>query len=257
MEYSRFFNGTAEDRRRYNASDFAGYFESGYSDGVYRKSGLITLRCTNTGLDMNTKISIGAALIKGYQYLIKDTPLILTHDTAHATYNRIDRIVLRLDLNDSARNIKAFILKGMPGENPIAPSLTRNSLIYEISLAQVLIPANSSTIPIVNITDERMNRSVCGVVTSQVDAEYLNLEDYTMEVTAFDEFNDPLEVCYFNRDGILLEKSVLADKDENGKYTTLYIHRYLEDGVIIGDTREWKLTYNENGFVVKKQLVVM
>lgn len=163
---------------------------------------------------------------------------------------------MRLDLNDSARYIKAFILKGTPNDNPLPPALTRNSLVYEISLAQILVPANSATIPITNITDERMHKAVCGVVSSQLDSEYLNLHDCTMEVTALDEFNEPLEVSYFN-DGILFEKAVKADMDENGKYRTVYIYRYLEDGVTLGDTKKWNITYNDNGTIIKRELVVI
>jgi hypothetical protein len=256
MEKYRFFNSTAEDEREYNASEFAEYFVRGYSNGVYRENGLITLRCNNTGTDMNTTISLGSAMIKGYLYTLEEQPLVLMHDNAHATLNRIDRIILRLDLNDTARNIKAFILKGTPNTVPTPPSLTRNSLIYEISLCQVYIPSNSATIPVANLTDERMDRSVCGVVSSQLDSEFINLEDYTMEVTGFDLNNHPIEVSYFTSSGLLNERTKLEDIDENGKYTTMYVYRYLEDGITIGHTKKWKLYYNENGFVIKKELVV-
>lgn len=255
MEKSRFFNSTVDDIREYNANDFAEYFERGYSSGVYREGGQISLRCTVNGSDMNTTISIGSAMIRGYMYLIKESPLVLTHDTAHATYDRIDRVVLRLDLNDNARNIKAFILKGVPNENPQAPSLTRDSLIYEISLAQVLIKANSATISRNNIKDERMDRKVCGVVSSQLDSQYLNLMDYTMEVTDFDENELPVEVSYYNN-GILFEKTRLSDKNINDKYTKLTLYKYLEDGETIGHVKEYTLTYNDNGQLIKQELVV-
>jgi hypothetical protein len=255
MEKYRFFNSTAEDEREYNASEFAEYFVRGYSNGVYRENGLITLRCGNTGTDMNTTISLGSANIKGHLYVLEEQPLIITHDNAHASLNRIDRVVLRLDLNDNARYIKAFILKGTPNTVPTPPSLTRNNLIYEISLCQVYITANSATIPTSNLADERMDRLVCGVVSSQLDSEFLNLEDYTMEVTGFDLNNHPIEVSYFTVSGLLNERTRLQDQDENGKYTTMYVYRYLEDGTTIGNIKKWKLYYNENGFVVKRELV--
>jgi len=164
---------------------------------------------------------------------------------------------IRLDLNDSAREIKAHILKGVPNENPTPPALTRNNLVYEISLAQITVKTNSATIAKANIIDERLNRSVCGAVSSQLDSQYVNLEDYTMDVVGFDGSNQPVEINYYTQNGILFEKVKLEDQDENDKYTSMYLYQYLEDGETVGNIKKWKLTYNANGFIIKKELVVV
>lgn len=256
MEQSRFFNSTADDIREYNADDFAEYFERSYKSGVYRENGKLSLRCTNTGVDMNTSIAIGSAMIQGHMYLIKNEPLVLTHQSANPTMDRIDRVVLRLDKNDDRNYIKAFVVTGTPSLTPIAPPVTQGDLVFELSLAQVLVKSNSATIPQANITDERLNKAVCGVVASQLDSKYINTTDYTMEVTEFDlESDSPIEVSYFTSDGTLYEKTKLSNKDQNGNYTTLKLEQYLEDGITIGYVKEYLLTFNDSNIVVKRELV--
>lgn len=256
MEQYRFFNSTADDIREYNADDFAEYFERSYKSGVYREDGKLSLRCTNLGTDMKTSVGIGSAMIQGHMYLNIDAPITLTHNTSDSTHDRIDRVVLRLDLNDDKNYIKAFVLEGTPSAEPIAPIVSRDELIFELSLAQVLIKANNSTIPKSNITDERLNKEVCGVVASQLDSKYVNTTDYLMEVVEFDiEDGSPTEVDYTTSEGLLFEKTRLSEKDQNGNYSKLELLQYLEDGVTVGHIKEYILTYNDDNIMTKRELV--
>lgn len=85
-----------------------------------------------------------------------------------STMDRIDRVVLRLDTSIPIRAIRAIILQGAPNTNPTAPSLVRSGNIYDISLAQIRIKANSTIVEQSNITDERLDQNVCGLVNSLI-----------------------------------------------------------------------------------------
>lgn len=73
--------------------------------------------------------------------------------TANASNPRIDRVIIRLDW--TANTIQLAVLRGTPATSPTAPALTQNSSRWEISLAQILVGANVSTIVAGNVTDER------------------------------------------------------------------------------------------------------
>lgn len=251
-EYYRFFNDTESDPREYNANDYAEYFVQSLSSGVYRNNGKVSLRPNITGLDMNVTIGLGSAMIKGRLYLIKDEPEILILDDAAALMDRIDRVVLRLDLNDDARYIKAFVVKGDPSENPIAPVLTRTDLVHEISLCQIRVRAGKNFIAESDLIDERLKRSVCGIVSSQLDSEYINLRNYNTFVTAYDENNNPVEIEYRTPQNLLYKKTKLDNRNGLGHYSNLYEYDYLEDGETIGNTTKWTMTYNDDGLITSK-----
>ncbi len=128
-----------------------------------------------------TYVNEGFAWIEGYMYKIEGGPFYLTHDLPDTQYDRIDRIVLRLDKSLEARAINAKVLKGTPAANPVPPALTRNDNVYEISLAQVRIMKGKSYIEGFQITDERLDASVCGLVNSLIQAD-------TTEI--FNQFQD-------------------------------------------------------------------
>lgn len=86
--------------------------------------------------------------------------------TANANYPRIDRVVIRYSKSES--RVYLAVKTGTAASSPSAPDVTRNADTYEISLAQILVNANASSISDSNITDERMNNTVCGLMTDGV-----------------------------------------------------------------------------------------
>lgn len=170
-----FFDSTMDDERNYSADEFAEYFRRFIRNGVFNGDG-DDLKVGAQGQDMKTHILPGYAWVEGYLYKIDMEPLKLYHQSAHAKYNRIDRVVIRLDKTLENRYVKAFILTGTPAETPQVPELTRDENIYELALAQVEILAGKSFIEAHQITDERLNNEVCGFVThlfEQVDTTEL------------------------------------------------------------------------------------
>lgn len=167
-----FFNSTATDRRRHQASDMADYWSSFLSTGLISWDGEPLLEVTAEGTNRNVSLSIGRAVMKGHLYLnkaIKDLPI----DGPDPTLDRIDRLVLRFDNTIENRYIKSFIIKGEPSANPEPPELERTylegePLVYEISLAQIRVVAGKSFIEQEDIIDERLDESVCGLASSLV-----------------------------------------------------------------------------------------
>ncbi|MEW8975817.1 MAG: phage tail protein, partial [Exiguobacterium sp.] len=162
---SGFFDTTADDPREYPAREFAEYFARFVGNGVF--GGGEKLKVTATGKDMNVSINLGYGWINGYMYNVFDTPLVLPIQQA-TTQDRIDRIILRLDVSTPVRAIRAIVLQGNPGTTPQVPTIVRSGDVYDLSLAQVLVKANTSTIQGHQVTDERLNTQVCGIVTALI-----------------------------------------------------------------------------------------
>ena len=97
--------------------------------------------------------------------------LQLTVDMADAVLPRIDRVVVSWATTDYVALPEVKILKGVPASNPIAPVLTNNNVLRQISLASINIPAGTTAITSLMITDERLNPAVCGIVTESVKAD--------------------------------------------------------------------------------------
>lgn len=94
--------------------------------------------------------------------------LKLTATIANAVNPRIDRVVVTWDTVDYAAKPRIELLQGTPAASPAAPTLTNNTLKRQISLAQIYVAAAASKLTSANITDERLDKSVCGIVTDWV-----------------------------------------------------------------------------------------
>ncbi len=101
---------------------------------------------------MQVKVPTGQVWIEGHWGAITSTKTVpLT--TAHATLGRLDRVVARADFVNN--RIELDVLAGTPNASPVLPSLTQNTSIWEISLAQVAVAAATGTISAGNVTDKR------------------------------------------------------------------------------------------------------
>lgn len=96
------------------------------------------------------------------------TELTLTVSPADSTLNRIDRVIVEWPTTNYADLPAIKILKGSGASNAVPPALTNNTTVRQISLARIRIPAGTTTITASMITDERMDKTVCGIVTESV-----------------------------------------------------------------------------------------
>lgn len=150
----------------YDAADAAGY-NSARTSGVYSAEEDYTV---TPGGGYTVKVSGGRAWVHPAQYvgysIIKQEPDTLTLPLADAQRPRIDRVVLRYDA--AARKSYLLVLAGTPASAPTAPAISRTSLLYDLCLAQIARPAGSTAITAGNITDTRLDESLCGVMSDGV-----------------------------------------------------------------------------------------
>lgn len=191
MEKSSFFNSVSGDRV-YKAEDWAQYFSSFIGNGVFPIPSNNLQVVAASG--MNVTIRAGKAWINGYFYF-NTTDLTITLPTADGVLNRIDRIVIRWDLTQ--RTISAAVKSSVPSASPSPPNLQRDADAYELCLADVLVGAGVTSVTQGNITDRRLNTSLCGVVAgvvNQIDTTAFNaqLEAWFNEYKGLSagEFND-------------------------------------------------------------------
>lgn len=155
------FDYTETDPREYEAAIWAAMqrklVRDGVSPGFDQELEVVPTDPPTLGV----AVSKGAGFIKGHFY-VNDAPKILALDPADPTNPRIDRIVLRLDLRPDQRNILAVVKTGTPAPSPVPPDLTRDDYIWELSLAQVTVPAGATYVTESNITDERFDDTLCG-----------------------------------------------------------------------------------------------
>lgn len=185
LEESRFFDSVEQDKEYY-ADDFAEYFRMFLTSGVWETGENLKVSPAS-GLSVN--IGYGAAMVQGYGYWLKDNNagLLAKNFTPAAVLPRIDRVVLRLDTSLQTRRIAIATLAGEPAAAPVAPELTRSGNIYELSLAQVRIGANVLSISAADITDERGDAELCGVVEPKAVTTYLNQGVKTTDSPVFEK----------------------------------------------------------------------
>lgn len=117
--------------------------------------------------------------------------LQLSVDMADAVFTRIDRVVVSWQTTNYVALPEVTILKGVPASNPVAPALTNNSILRQISLASIRIPAGSTAITAAMITDERLDESVCGLVVCGVgiDTSVMQAQFESFRVQSQEQFD--------------------------------------------------------------------
>lgn len=190
MEKFSFFNDVNDDRVYY-AEDWARHLKKYFTNGIFNNE--LNVVSNN---DMTITIKEGDANIEGYRYT-NTGDLVKTIDNADGTLNRIDNVVLRLDLTN--RLISAQIIKGTFADKPVSPELVRTSTIYDLRIAKISIPAGTTTITQDLITDTRFITSDCGNVISTVqtpDTENLFIQMQTLFEKQINELNNNFEIWF-------------------------------------------------------------
>jgi hypothetical protein len=152
-----FFDSVDNDRQ-YFSSDFSKAFQAVVANnGIIRNMNDELIAAAGVGLEVI--VNIGKAWIQG-RFYSNNSALPLIVPSADSNYSRIDRVVIRLNLNIEERNIKVAIKTGNPIATPVAPDLQRDASIWELSLAQYVVEANANTLT--NFIDERNVSTLCG-----------------------------------------------------------------------------------------------
>lgn len=178
--------------RVYLAETFAAYFASFVGNGVFGKSMQELEVVGQATPSMKVDVLSGQAWINGYWYRNTDT-YTLDISVADGVLSRIDLVVLRW--SNSERDMYLTVIEGVPSANPIAPNIRRDADFFDLELAQVNVGAGMVGITQSAITDMRLNKAVCGLVTGLI--EQIDLTDLFNQFTQyFTEFKQKYEKDY-------------------------------------------------------------
>ena len=117
----------------------------------------------------------------------------MTVEMSDGMYDRIDRLCIRLEMLNN--RCYAYIKKGAPASSPVPPALQRDNVAYEISVAQIRVGVGVTAINAGNITDERLDSNVCGLMRDGVTG--IDTSVISAQVTALiNELQSSLQAVY-------------------------------------------------------------
>lgn len=216
-----FFNSINNDRT-YDASDVARFLSNFFTNGIFN-NGL----AVSSNDNMTVSIAIGNANINGYVYENTES-LTLDVEVADNELSRIDSVVVRLDLTN--RQITTQITQGQYASSPSQPTLTRSGNIYDLRLANILVPAGASRITAEQISDTRFG-SDCGNVVQAV--QYLDTADIFAQYENYfnNWFNELQDELNSNQAG-----NLQSEINNNRLALGLYVDNYdSEQTYAVGD----------------------
>ncbi|WP_455225766.1 hypothetical protein [Gemmiger sp.] len=142
------------------------FYKAYWDDGVFYKPST-SFAVTATGTAMNVQVQPGMAQVQG-AFCLEDTVQTLPIAAADAGLNRIDSVVLRMDLSLDKRDISLAVVNGVAAVSPVAPTLTRNNTTWELGIANVLVSAGAGVITQRDVEDTRLDDTRCGAVAQTV-----------------------------------------------------------------------------------------
>lgn len=165
---SYFFNAIQTDGvydRTYNAEDVTSYLDLLVGNGVFPNPS--TMLQVRAGSGMNVIVGAGAGWIDGHK-LVNTADLTLAIQPSDVLLNRIDAVIFYVDYNQREMGIEVKTGTGAGAANPSAPTLQRDTSRYEMCLAHVSVPKQTSSINASLIADTRGNSNLCGYVQGLV-----------------------------------------------------------------------------------------
>lgn len=146
------FFDSIEGDRLYSAADLTGYFLRLIPSGVLPDG----FEVAASGLTVS--VSAGRGFLRTRWVNVTESE---TLEVAPCTSGvRQDRVVLRLNTLDAARNVSLAVKQGSPPPDYSPPSLTRNGPVFEMSLARLIVGTES----VLAVYDEREDKNLCGYV---------------------------------------------------------------------------------------------
>lgn len=249
-------DGDTQYDRAIDSKTLREYFHLLYSNGVFAGN---DYECFNVVMDETSVTSSDQTTASSFRVIVKPgacniegalgiegKETVITIDPVDGDKERVDSIVLRLDTNINARKISIEYKKGTPAvgvpdkDDPnivltpalitTRPKLTRNSTVYELRLADIILPRNE-TLRYKNeirdlIQDTRFLTDECGVVLcnpKQIDTNGISNELQEIYKNALKKFEDGLDINKeFAKNAFLSTADDLTQilkKDEAGKIT--------------------------------------
>lgn len=176
-QHGLFWNSESSDRV-YDADSFSEWLRKFFTTGVFAGE-LFTTATSGMGIS----VSAGYCNIDG-KVRFFDTASTFTLSAANSTYPRIDTVVI--ERNDTNREITMKVVTGLvSGTTPSPTAPVRSGGVYQLVVAQVLVKAGATSISNEDITDTRMDSTVCGYVTGTV--SQINFDQITAQWTDYIE----------------------------------------------------------------------
>lgn len=157
-------DGTPVYDRAVDSEHLSNYFALLYTDGVFPNPST-NLQVTANGATNQVIVQPGSCNVQG-RLAIENTQRTMALQAPDSVYDRIDSVVIRKNENSDYRSVDLYVLTGSAASNPTPPFLTRTSAIYELRIANIFRPKNTSTITQARVTDTRLNTEECGLVTA-------------------------------------------------------------------------------------------
>lgn len=147
------------------------------TQGVYGAGDNLSVEALETP-DMAVSVSDGLGWLKDaegngcvfWNDVLKESgeKLTVSISAASSTQSRIDRIIVSWTPAGYVAKPQITVLEGTPATVPTAPAITNDGGTRQISIARIRIPAGATAITDEMITDERLDETVCGLVTEAV-----------------------------------------------------------------------------------------
>lgn len=154
-----FIEYEAAQAQTYHATRSSGIF----SDGDFR--------CSASGEDNTVTISAGLGWIAPRKFegmsISEQTETTKELSIADALSPRWDIIAIQFDREKNKTDI--IVKKGTANSEPQMPERVTTELIYELYLCKIYRPAGSVVIDPANITDLRLDKQYCGIMSSAID----------------------------------------------------------------------------------------
>ncbi len=220
---SLFYNSQNGDRV-YDADSFEHLLKKFFTSGVFTGA----CQVTADGTGMTCSVAAGYANCDG-KIRIFDSATALSFDNAHATYSRIDTVVV--ERNDTNREITLKVIKGTYSATPTPTAPVRTGGVYQLVLAEVYIAAGETAVSQAIITDKRPDTTVCGyVVTAVQTPDFSELYDQFTEAFMlwFDAIRDQLDE---DAAGHLQNEIDDIAANNAGAHNAIYRGKYLGSSV--------------------------
>ena len=148
---SQFFNG-----KTYSATDFVESNKNTMKDGILPNTDFFKVLPSS---NRTIGVTSGRGWVQGHAFSSGST-LSFTLDSADGVLDRVDTIVIRLDLTTGNEKIECKVIKGALGGSATAP--VRDGTYYDLVIAHIAVAHGTTAITAAMITDKRGDGNLCG-----------------------------------------------------------------------------------------------
>jgi hypothetical protein len=176
-----FFYSSENGDRKYGPDSMEHWLKKFFTSGTFTGDLMVTAND-----DMTVTLGTGYINIDGKVRFFEDPQTFLL-ETAHATYDRIDSIII--ERNDSDRDITAKVITGGYSSNPDPSSPVRKNGVDQRVVAQIYVAHGAVRITQADITDTRTDTELCGMVAGTV--QEMDFSQFTAQFdTYFNAFKE-------------------------------------------------------------------